>query len=433
MILIYWKWKVGKGIADLCDFLRIDYELRDDTDVVDYSKYTMILPSPGIPSHHHLYATGKVKSELDFAFAFLPKSFHIVAVTGTDGKSTTSWVLYELLRHEFGEERVYLSWNFDVPFSLTVKTILEKKQKFWYIVVEVSSFMAYSLHSFQPEYSIFTNFKADHLNWHKDLSDYFRAKMNLIRQTRKKSVIHKQVQEFALSHGLDPLLPENSRIFWAVQAGESGAKSSKALLKDRTDGDAIILSWRKKYRLSETHFSGLHNALNILSATVVTSLMGICSQHVAKYLREINGLPHRLEKIGEKNGIIFVEDSKSTSSQSLEAALSSYGDDSTKNLLLIVGWSDKGDVFDALWDSMRKRVKYLVCIWATKEAFIAIAQKQNIAYLATDSLAEWVQWLYSQAVSGDVLMLSPWCASFWLFRDYLDRAEQFREAVKKLQ
>lgn len=197
-----------------------------------------------------------------------------------------------------------------------------------------------------------------------------------------------------------------------------------------TDGESIIISGRKKYSLSQTSFSGVHNAVNILASTLVANEMRICSKRTKKYLSEIHWLPHRLEKIWEKNGIIFVEDSKSTSSQSLEAALSSYGD--TKNLLLIVWGSDKGDTFDYLAARFDARVRALVCIGATKEFFIEIAREKSIPYYVTDILEDGVLWLYRQAVKWDVLMLSPWCASFGLFQDYLHRATVYRDAIKKL-
>lgn len=427
MILIYGKWKVGSAVAKLCESRGISYEIRDDCDApASFDAYDTIIPSPGIPSSHSVYKTGKVKSELDFAYEFLPANFTIIAVTGTDGKSTTSWLLYKLLLAEFGSEKVYLSGNFDVPFSETVRMILEKWQKRGYIVVEVSSFMAYSLHSFRSHYSIFTNFKADHLNWHKDLQDYLDSKMHIIERAKKGSVVNTQILEFAKANHLKIQIPENVRIF-----GEWKEKSDEwKIRKDYVAGDDIIISWRRKYKLSETQFSGTHNAMNILASTLVTNMVKICSKHTKEYLKSITWLSHRLEKIGEKNGVTFVEDSKSTSSQSLEAALWSFGVE--KNLLLIVWGSDKGDAFSYLAPKFRARVKAVACIGATKEKFIEIAEKENIPYLATDVLMDAVEFLWRNAKKWDVLMLSPWCASFWLFRDYFDRANQFREIIKKI-
>ena len=102
-------------------------EIKDDADKIsDFSQYEAIVPSPGVPPSHPIYATGKIIGELDFAYQFLPKGFKIVSITGTDGKSTTTWVMYNVLRQEFGDDTVFLSGNFDISFSGTVLEILNK-------------------------------------------------------------------------------------------------------------------------------------------------------------------------------------------------------------------------------------------------------------------------------------------------------------------
>ncbi len=437
MILIYWRGKVGSAIAKLCEYQGISYHMRDDTNPVDsYEPYETIIPSPGIPSHHRVYSTGKVMCELDFAYRYLPKGFQTIAVTGTDGKSTTSWIMYSIFQKEyFGKKSVYISGNFDIPFSATILDILERWETKGIIVVEISSFMAYALRLFQSNYSIFTNFKPDHLNWHTDLQDYLDAKMHLMRNTKKKVIMNEQVIVFARENWLALTLPEGARVFSRQHTSrhllmEEIDSVEMTRLQDRTDGESIVISGGKAYTLSETRFSGIHNAMNILSVALVADEMGISPQNIKKYFSEIEWLPHRLEKIGEKNGIIFVEDSKSTSSQSLEAALGSYG--TTKNLLLIVGWSDKGDSFEYLGEKMEKRVKALICMGATKEHFLSLAKAKKITSFATDILDEGVIWLYEKWGKWDVLMLSPGCASFGLFQDYLDRAHQFRASIRRL-
>ena len=127
MYLIYGKGKVGNALKELCDYLYIPAEIKDDKDIItDFSHYEGIIPSPGIPPTHTIYATKKIIGELDFAFQFLPKNFKIISITGTDGKSTTTWIMYNILRQEFGNEKVFLSGNFDIPFSGTVLEILKK-------------------------------------------------------------------------------------------------------------------------------------------------------------------------------------------------------------------------------------------------------------------------------------------------------------------
>lgn len=283
---------------------------------------------------------------MDFAARYLPRGFKTLCITGTDGKSTTAWILYKLLCAEYGEGKVFLSGNFEVPFSETVRQIRERGLKYGYIVIEVSSFMSYNLSrpsglqalellpkgeregGFHPDYSIFTNFETDHLNWHPDLQDYFDAKMRMFEYTSGTACINEQVFKRAEELGL--VIPENIpnvRIF-----GESKN------LKDRTDGEDIIISGRKKYSLKETNFSGMHNAMNILSVTLVTNALKICSKRTRECLKHISGLAHRLEFVTEKNGVQYIDDSKSTSAQSLIAALGSFED---KKICLIAGGSDK--------------------------------------------------------------------------------------------
>lgn len=171
----------------------------DDSDgITSFEKYEVIIPSPGVPGTHPIYATGKVLAELDFAYQFLPEKFQIVSITGTDGKSTTAWITYNILQKEFfGKKSVYLSGNFDIPFSATVLDILEKKEKKGIIVIEISSFMSHAIRDFRSDYTIFTNLKSDHLNWHRDLQEYLDAKMNLVQYTSKKAIINAQILEFA--------------------------------------------------------------------------------------------------------------------------------------------------------------------------------------------------------------------------------------------
>lgn len=328
---------MGQAIAKLCDYQNISYEMKDDSDgKIDFSRYDGIIPSPGVPGTHEIYSSGKIIAELDFAFKFLPKNFQIIAITGTDGKSTTTHILYSILqKYYFGKKKIYISGNFEIPLSATVLDILQNNEKNGIIVIEVSSFMSYfigksTFEPFSPDYSIFTNFKIDHLNWHRDLQEYLDAKMNLFHHTHKKSIINAEILEFANEKNLKISLPENTRLF---------SKNLDITPRDHTNGEDITISTRRKYKVSETNFSGIHNAMNMLSVTLVTNEMKMCSKKTKIFLSEITGLPHRIEVIAEKNDVIFVDDSKSTSAQSLEAALGAFGME--KNIFLIAGGSDK--------------------------------------------------------------------------------------------
>lgn len=170
--------------------------------------------------------------------------------------------------------------------------------------------------------------------------------------------------------------------------------------------------------------------MNWLSVAMVLAEMHISLSEAKNFFKNITSLPHRLEVFAEKNNVTFVDDSKSTSAQSLEAALGAFGNE--KNILLIAGGSDKGDSFVHLENIFSRRVKHVACIGATKKHFSDLAKKCEINFLETDNLDKAIKWLYDQARSGDIVMLSPGCASFGLFKDYLDRANKFRDAVEKL-
>lgn len=317
-ILFYGKARVGEAVVALSKSLGIDIVQKDDSDAeFDAGKYLAVIPTPGVPPTNRAHSGGNVLSELDFAHRYLPKGFKIVSVTGTDGKSTTAWILFELFRREYGDERVFLSGNFEIPFSETVRQIREKGLKRGVIVIECSSFMLHdvgSAHSlamleklpkgereggFKTDHSIFTNLESDHLNWHADLTEYLRDKLALARLTTGTAAVNVQVPARAASWGVKFEALPQMRFFGSVESGSKSSENAKLAakasgraeleseLRDRTDGHDITVTGRKKYKLEETRFSGLHNALNVLSVAVVGNAMKICSKRTKTYLKDI--------------------------------------------------------------------------------------------------------------------------------------------------
>ncbi len=236
-----------------------------------------------MPPNNRAHSGDNVLSELDFAYRYLPKGFKIVSVTGTDGKSTTAWMLFELFRREYGDDRVFLSGNFEIPFSETVRKIREKGLVRGIVVIECSSFMLHdagSKHSlsmlkklpkgereggFKSDHSIFTNIESDHLNWHANLKEYLGDKLNLVRLTTGTAAVNVQIPERASSWKIpfEPL--PQMRFFGALKNGAVPVGPNGTAVRDWTDGADVAITGRKKYRMSETRFGGLHNALNVLS------------------------------------------------------------------------------------------------------------------------------------------------------------------------
>lgn len=263
------------------------------------------------------------------------------------------------------------------------------------------------------------------------MAEYLRDKLALARLTTGTAAVNAQIPSRAASWGVKFETLPQMRFFGSVEAntktfeGENGGEDATKL-RDRTDGRDIVVTGRKKYRLDETRFSGLHNALNVLSVAVVANAMKICSKRTRAYLREIGGLPHRLEFITEKSGVRYVDDSKSTSCQSLKAALGAF---EAKKVRLIAGGSDKGDPFEGLAEPLREKVAFAALIGATAGRLADICEKSGVPHRVCDGMDDAVSAVSEGAKKGDTVLLSPGCASFGLFKDYLDRANKFREAV----
>lgn len=241
-ILFYGKARVGDAVVALSKSLGIDVVQKDDSDA-DFSpsEYAAVIPTPGVPPTNRAHSGDNVLSELDFAHRYLPKGFKIVSVTGTDGKSTTAWILFELFRREYGDDKAFLSGNFEIPFSETVRQIRERGLKRGVIVIECSSFMLHDVGSarslatleklpkgeredvFKTDHSIFTNLESDHLNWHADLAEYLRDKLALARLTTGTAAVNAQVPARAASWGIPFEAIGHMRFFGSV---ESGLKTS---------------------------------------------------------------------------------------------------------------------------------------------------------------------------------------------------------------
>ena len=186
-ILIYGKGRVGQSLARFCQHTSQEYTLCDESDAPEnFDAYTSIIPSPGLSSAHRVYQSDKAISELDFLSRFIPKWFQIHAITGTDGKSTTSSILYHFLHAGFPDTPVYLGGNFGTAFADVLLEIDGKWEKEWHIVLEVSSFMAYQLRTFYADNAILTNLHPDHLDWHHDITEYYNAKQNLLGHTKNR-------------------------------------------------------------------------------------------------------------------------------------------------------------------------------------------------------------------------------------------------------
>ncbi len=401
---------MGQSLAHFCDAMEYSYEIVDDADNIDdFSAFDTIIPSPGIPSSHKVYESWKVISELDFLAPYIPSGFQIHAVTGTDGKSTTSWILYNFLKSWLPETPIYLGWNFGTPLAEIVEEIKTLEQKSGHIVIEVSSFMAYHIEKFAAHNSILTNLHPDHLDWHKDLHEYYYAKLNLLGHT--KNTILYPVSVLSIFPELVDF-PIESITMW-----DEMVQISEGILQLKED---LYLD------ISESQFYGEHNLKNIYFAASLAVKIGIPVKKLSEILPTISALQHRLQKVSEKNQRIWIDDSKSTTAQSLYAALAAF---SPKKVHLIAWGKDKWDPFKYLAKHLAEHCAQCVAIGETKHIFLQAAHEAFIPAMPAATLEEAVKYLLENTSPDDIILLSPGCASFDMFKNYEERAQKFIDAI----
>jgi len=380
-----------------------------------------IVVSPGVPQDLDILRQAMrerprlpIIAEVELAFR-LTKG-QIVAVTGSNGKSTTVTLLGCIFEADGREANVV--GNIGTPFCDVVESATEETIH----VVELSSFQLEKIVDFRPKVACILNLSADHLDRHLDEKAYFRAKERIfMNQTAADlSVLSMDDAKVAM---LASRVNGRAALFGSHDLSVTGCFVRDGVITMKTlDGRTVpILPTR------EMGIPGPHNVSNACAAVACTLPFDVPAQAIARALKDFAGLPHRLEKVGESNGIAFVNDSKATNIESLEVALKSFGD----NIVLIAGGYDKGADFSEVSGLVKKNVKCAVLIGDTADK-IGTAWRDVTKIERAETLKRAVEIAISNAKSGDVIMLSPGCASFDMFRNFEHRGDEFRNLAKEI-
>jgi UDP-N-acetylmuramoylalanine--D-glutamate ligase len=381
---------------------------------------SLIIKSPGIPLKSDIMK--KVKdagiSFIDeIEFASLYTDAKIIAITGTNGKTTTTLLTYHLMK-EAGFN-VALAGN--VGFSMARQVAVGKYD--WY-VLEMSSFQLDGIKAFKPEIGVLLNITPDHLDRYEySMTNYINSKFQLIQNLGP--------EQYFIYYVNDPVIEQevNKRTLIPKQIPVSLSQASKA--KVHFNGHVMDFKLEENFTIaqSDTTLKGPHNLINTMSAVSAVVIAGASVEAIRAGLKTFKNAPHRLESVAAINGVEFVNDSKATNVDSVVYALGSYD----KPLIWIAGGVDKGNDYNLIQEEVRKKVKVLICLGKDnaklKEFFTGVV---NNIY-ETESVQALVQLALKNATAGDVVLLSPACASFDLFRNYEDRGDQFRKAVLELQ
>lgn len=382
-------------------------EIRDFAEIMpDYA-----VTSPGFPPSHPARAELArlhipVWTEPDYAFGGLQGE--ILAVTGTNGKSTVVTLLAEMLRAD--GKKTALAGNIGLPLSAVAD------QPFDRIVAELSSFQLEESLSFNPHIAAFVNFAPDHLNRHAGVDAYFAAKCRLFQnQTRQDfCVINLDDEGLSVRH-----LPTYARLY-----GYSLTKPLKYGCCVRRG--EILFCQKKTADVEDCKLPGEFGLSDALCAITMAKLAGCSDEAVGEALRNFRGLPHRLERVREKNGVEIVNDSKATNTAAALKAAANFA----KPVVQILGGSDKGEDFTAFFRALPKNVKECVLYGEAGRKMEPAARAAGKKFVCLPDFTSATETAFSLCAPGEVLLLSPGCASFDQFANFEQRGERFVEIAQ---
>ena len=413
------KGEIQEKYKEVLEHFEIEWESGEHTEAKILNA-DLVMKSPGIPDSVPLVKSLVEKgvpviSEIEFASKYTDAT--LIGITGSNGKTTTTMLTYHLLKN--GGLNVGMAGNIGDSYA---KMVAEKE--FDHYVLEISSFQLDGVVDFKPHIAMITNITPDHLDryeykfenyiaskcriaMNQDANDYliYDADDDVIREVLKKHPIQSKLVPFSVKQKL-----------------EEGA-----WLEDKT---IKIKLEHKTLEMSEDILAleGQHNVKNTMAASMAAMLVKVRKEAIRDSIQSFQGVPHRLEKVLKINHVEYINDSKATNVNATYYAL----DGIKKPIVWIVGGVDKGNDYAELMPLVREKVKAIVCLGADNSKLIDAFGNVIDLMVETYSMQEAVKVAYKIAERGDAVLLSPACASFDLFKNYEDRGDQFKNAVKNL-
>ncbi|WP_428239720.1 UDP-N-acetylmuramoyl-L-alanine--D-glutamate ligase [Gynuella sp.] len=380
-----------------------------------------IILSPGLSVHlpeiqHAIKSGVQVSGDIDLFLEQLDSTqTQVIAITGSNGKSTVTALVGEMARA--ASSRTAVCGNIGVPVLDFVDRDLD------FVVLELSSFQLETLNRMSGHIATILNISEDHMDRYESIEDYVRAKQRILMGSRAVVVNLDDDyttcgQNYPAAH-VDYSLEVSVKNGFSLQVTEDG---NKAIL---FNGDEIWVNG------SQLKLKGLHNLANIMAAFSLGQLAGIRKEIMVDVACRFAGLDHRCEWVAEKNGTVFIDDSKGTNVGATIAALRGLGDESLKHIVLIAGGIGKGADFHELGQMIQRFCRKVILIG--QDAELIAKHLNSIEHLFTDTLQNAVDKAYEVAKPGDLVLLSPACASMDMFKNFEDRGNQFKRIVGELQ
>ncbi len=402
------------------DNLQIDYE-EGSHDKERILAADEVVKSPGIPEKNEMVKAIRSKgiqiiSEIELAYRHKGNS-KIIAITGSNGKSTTTSLIYHICKT--AELDCALVGNIGYSFARQVA----ENPKEWYIA-EISSFQLDDIKDFRAEVSILLNITEDHLDrYDYKFENYINSKFKIVQnQTKNDFFIYNDDDEVITQKIPLLTLYTNPLPFSMKHEVKKGGNIKGDQMMLRIQEERVSMS------IYDFALKGKHNQCNTMAAGIAAATIGIRKEKIREAVKNFHSLEHRMEFVAMVRGVEFINDSKATNVNSTWYALESMG----KPTILILGGTDKGNDYSLIADLVKEKVKAIICMGLDNKKIIDAFKEIVPVIEEANSAKRAVQKAFGVAVKDDVVLLSPACASFDLFKNYEDRGLQFKEAVKEL-
>jgi len=381
--------------------------------------FDLVVKNPGIPYDNPVVFEAlkqkvPVITEVEVATSVMESS--IIGVTGTNGKTTTTSIIYEMLNQQRVSGTAYALGNIGVPASqmaLSLKPIDDA-------VIELSSFQLMGTPTLKPNIAVLTNLYSAHLDYHGSQEAYEQAKMNIVvNQTSKDVTVYNKDQPH-----LEKLIKENSKAqllpFSRKEYLENGTSVKEGQIYFK--GEVVA-------KVSDIFIQGFHNLENMLAAVSVAKLKGVSNEEIQAVMHQFHGVKHRTQFVGKHKGRIFYNDSKATNIEATENALAGFH----QPVILLAGGLDRGNSFDRLVPDFKKHVKALITFGQTADLMVEVAQKAGITQIKkVKDVTEAVPTAYALSAKDDIILLSPAAASWDQYDNFEIRGDTFIAAVQDL-
>ena len=411
--------KIKKKYKNVLEHFEIDWEEQQHSEDKILNA-DVVMKSPGIPDTvplvKKLSAKGvPVISEIEFAAKYTGAK--IIGITGSNGKTTTTMLTYHILKK--GGLNVGMAGNIGDSFAKMVA-----ENDYDYYVLEISSFQLDGIVDFKPSIAVITNITPDHLDRYEDsFENYVASKFRIVENHSLQDSLIYDFDDQVISNWLENN-PIKSKLlpFSITNKLSEGAWLEDDKIKIRTENNTIEME------ADSLALEGLHNLKNTMAASTIAKLVGIRKDTIRESIQNFQGAAHRLEKVLKIHHVQYINDSKATNVNATYYALESM----STPVVWIVGGIDKGNDYKVLMPLVREKVKAIICLGMDNSKIKYAFSNVVDLIVETYAMSEAVKVAYKIAERGDTVLLSPACASFDLFKNYEDRGNQFKEAIKNL-